>query len=50
MRLRAVESVPPETASTSGPGRRIVWARAYERTVLEIVDAVVFDTCGWGGT
>jgi hypothetical protein len=45
---RAVESAPPDTARTRGPGRRSEWARAYARTVLRTVDGAVFDTGGWG--
>src|SRR2546427_5044184 len=46
MSRSAVESAPPETATTTGPGAKIWCARMYSRTVARIAEGV---TGGWGG-
>src|SRR5213594_1566270 len=46
MRRSAVESAPPETATTTGPGAKIRCARMYSRTVSRIAEGI---TGGWGG-
>src|SRR2546427_3847013 len=46
MSRSAVESAPPETATTTGPGAKIWCARMYSRTAARIAEGV---TGGWGG-